>query len=227
MLQARKGLVKTTEKKEDRLLVYSAKIQRFYGQYARAIIYVIGALIVLAIVAGVLVWSKKTEERNAAFAELMARDAFSRGDIDSTLSRANLILDQYPGTTSAAVALMLKGRAHEQRGEFDDAEWAYRELLRKYSEYEYLGYGAHKALGAILNGRGDFAAAGEEFLAAATKYPNVFDAPNALIDAGKNFEKASRYDDAKRAYLMVVKKYSKSRSVDEARRNLTALEFMR
>jgi len=121
---------------------------------------------------------------------------------------------------------MLKGRIYEQRGEFAQAEEVYNTIVRKHSNNPYIGHAAYIGLGSIEYGRGENAKAASFYKEAAMKFPDHFNAPNALVLAGESLTKISRYDEAKRMYGIVLKKYPKSRSANSARNNLAELEFM-
>ncbi len=121
---------------------------------------------------------------------------------------------------------MLKGRIYEQRGEFAQSEEVYQTIVRKHSDSPYIAYGAYVSLASIEYGRGEYAKAASYYQDAGTKFPEHFNAPKAIVQAGECFEKISRYEDAKRMYNLVLKKYPKSRSANSARDNLAELEFM-
>jgi len=156
----------------------------------------------------------------------LARDAYSRGEMDETLRRINVILDDYSGTSTVPTALMLKGRIYEQRGEFAQAEEVYNTIVRKHSNSPYIAHAAYIGLASIEFGRGENAKAASYYEDAAMKFQDHFNAPNALVQAGECLSKISRYEEAKRIYSIVLKQYPKSRSANSARSNLAELEFM-
>ena len=225
MMKPKKRLVKA-QLKEDQFVLFTAKAETWFENHRKEVLYgLIGVLVVVGL--GVAIsWSKTNSEKKAAFEELLARDAYARTVLDSALIRANTIIDDYSGTSSAAVALMIKGRVHESRGEFDDALKAYEQVLDDHSSEEYLGFGACNAIATISLGRGDYKKAADYYEKAASRYSKHFAAPVALVEAGKANEKAGRFAQAKSAYREVLGNYPKSRSADAARDNLAKLEFM-
>jgi TolA-binding protein len=225
MLKPRKRLAKT-KLKEDRFVIFTAQAEAWFEQHRKQALYGILALVVLLAAGIAFKLSKSSAEENASFQELMARDAFARSDLDSTLVRANAILDDYSGTNAAAVALMLKGRVYETRAQYDDAVKAYQDLVKDYGNREYLAFGAYYALATISIGKGDYEKAGDLYSQAANKYPSHFNASVALLEAGKAFEKIHNYPQAKAAYKKAISDYPKSRASDTARDNLAKLEFM-
>lgn len=225
MMKPKKRLVKA-KLKEDRFVIITAKAEVWFEEHRRPALYAVVALLLVAVAGIAIGWSKSAAEKSAAFAELMTRDAYARSDFDSALVNADAILEDYSGTTSAAIALMVKGRVFESRGQFDEAEKAFQELIDDYSDREYLAFGAYYALGTIAMGKSDYEPAAQYYEKAAAKHPQHFSAPVALVEAGKALEKARRYPQAKQIYRQVLSHYPKSRSADAARDNLAKLEFM-
>ena len=225
MLKPRKRLVKA-KLKEDKLLVFTAKTQQFYQDYSKQLFYVVLIVIILGGGIGAVIWSNRTSEENSAFEELLARDSYLRGNLDETLTKADSIVTDFPGTCAAATAWLLKGRVHQQRGEYDQAVDAFENLVKKHADERYLAFSAYYALGSISHGKSEFSIAAEYYEQAAKRYPDHFNAPNSLFEAGVCLEKISRFENAKQVYRLILANYSKSRVADKARKNLAALEFM-
>jgi len=225
MLKPRKRLVKS-KLKEDKLVTYTVKAQAYLNKNWRNLSYGFGILVIVIVGFSVLNWSNRSAEIQSTFDDMLARDAYARGALDETLTRVERILEDYSRTPSAASALMLKGRILQQRGNFPAAEEAYREVARRFSDEEYLSFGANFSLAIIAYGREDYSLAAAKYLDAANKHPEHFNCPNALLEAGNCFVKISKYDDAKRAYRRILKNYPKSRSADKARNKLADLDFM-
>ncbi len=225
MIKPKKRLVKA-QLKEDHFIIFTAKAETWLEANRKEVLYGFTGIILVVALGFIFNWSKANSEKTAAFEELLARDAFARTALDSALIRSDMILDDFSGSPSAAVALIIKGRVFESRGEFDKAVEVYEKALEDYSEEEYIGYGACYALGTIALGRNDFSKAAEFFDKAAAKFPKHFSAPDALVEAGKAHEKAGKFAQAKSSYRKAMGDYPKSRSADAARDNLAKLEFM-
>ncbi len=224
MQKPRKRLVKA-KLKEDKLLVFTAKAQRFAQRNRKTFVFGAIGVILIAAVIGLYIYSHRTAENSASFIELMARDAYSRGELDETLGYTANILKDFSGTSAAATALLLEGRVHEQRGEYEQAIEAFEQLISKHGDQPYLGFAACNALGTIYFGMQDYEIAAKYYQKAANNYPGHYNSAVALVDAGESYEKASRYEEAKNVYQKVLTAYGKSRSADKARTNLTKLEF--
>jgi len=225
MLKPRKRLVKS-KLKEDKLVTFTVNTQMFVNKNSKMLGIGIGAVVVIIIAVSFFNMSSNSAEIQSTFDEMMARDAYARGEFDETLTRIDGILEEYSSTNSAASALMLRGRIYQQSGDVSAAEEAYAEVVRKHSSEEYLSFGANVSLAIIAHGREDYSLAADKYIDAVNKNPGHFSAAVALLEAGICLEKVSKYEEAKRTYLRILKSYLKSRSADKARNNLAELEFM-
>ncbi len=225
MIKPKKRLVRA-KLKEDRFVIFTAKAETWLETHRKEVLYGISGLILIVAAGFVFNWSKADTEKKAAYEELLARDAYTRAALDSALIRSDVIIDDYSGASSAGIALMIKGRVNEARGDFDKAIEAYEKVIDDFSNQEYVGFGAYYALGTIALGRSEYEKASEYYGKAASNFPKHFSAPDALIETAKAQEKAGHFAQAKTAYRKILSDYPKSRSADIARDNLAKLEFM-
>ena len=200
--------------------------QSFLSQYGLLTLYGLAGIVVIIAVFFFVRSSHSKATESASFEALLARDAFARGDYDECLLKAEAIISDYSGTQAEATALMLKGRIHEQRGEFDEAIQVFEKLVRKHRDQPYLAFGSYYALGAIYYGRGEYEKAAHYYNEAVQRQPDHFNAPVSLLEAGSALKKINRYDEAKSAFRRVLTDYPKSRSASKARDQLAEIEFM-
>lgn len=225
MLKPRKRLLKA-KIKEDTLVTYTANVQAFYDRNSKVILYgIIGAVVVLAVVFGIAL-TRSSAEKQVGFECLLARDAIGRDMLDKALTHVNIILEDYPSTQSAAEAMMLKARIHERRGELNEAVEIFKKLINDHSNQNYLAFGAYYSLGSILYSWGEYDEAGRYFATGATSYPRHFNAPNALLEAGRCNKTSGKYKQASRLLRQILTEYPKSRTVQKARSELEEIEFM-
>jgi len=225
MLKPRKRLVKA-KLKEDKLVTRTAQVQAFVHENSSMITYVLLAVVALVAIGFAIGLSRASAERKATFVNMQARDAYGRGDLDETLTQANIILEDYPGTRSAATAMMLTGRVHEQRGEIPEAIEAFRKLIDKYDRNEYLSFAAYYSLGSIYYGQEEYQEAARWFSDCAARFPKHFNTPYSLLEAGRAYKKSRKYDQAKSVLRKILTDYPKSRAVAKAREELEKIEFM-
>ena len=226
MLKPRKRLVKA-KLKEDKLMVFIARVQGWAFKNQKLLLYVVGAIVVIAAGISAISLSRAAAQKSAAYEELLARDAFARGNLDEALNRANTIVSDYSGTRSASMALLLQGLIYEQRGDLDKAEEAYQELADDYAGDQYLGFNAQVRLGAVAYGKEEYNNAGELYLKAANAFPQHFSAPEALLNAGKAFQKGGKLDEARKVWRKALTEYPKSRLAGDIRTSLENVEFIR
>jgi len=223
MLKPRKRLVKA-KLKEDKLLIFTARVQSWAMKYQRHLLYGAGAIVVIVALGVAYGMSKSSANKNAAYEVFLAWDAFNRAEYDQAATHAKTVMDDYPGTSSASAAMMLQARVHEQRGEYDEAMKLYREVIDA-NDDSYLTFGAYSAAGAIYYGKGEYTEAAKNYEAAADNYPQHFSAAAALLDAGKSLKKVGKFDAAKKVLRRALSDYPKSRVLGEVRTELEELEF--
>ncbi|MBM3328826.1 MAG: tetratricopeptide repeat protein [Calditrichaeota bacterium] len=226
MLKPSKRITKA-QLKEDQFLLATARIEKWFETNRRTVLYALVGLLVLGGGLAAYTWSRASAQKDAAFAEMQARDAFSRADFDSAMILAEGVIENFEGTKAAASAWMLKGKIHEQRSEFVEAAKAFERITHKYAGEEYLAFGAHYALGSMDFGNREFEKAARHFDLAARNFPKHFNAPVALVKGGEALERLQKYDQARGFYQRVVSKYPKSRAADGARESLAKIEFMK
>ncbi len=225
MLKPKKRLLKA-KAEEDKLTTFIDNTRRLLGQYGQWMLYGLAGIVVVLAISMVLQRTKSSTESEAAFDELLIRDAYSRGQMDEALIKAEEVIADFAGTQSAGVALSVKARIHEQRGEFELAIQAYKKLIDEHGDQPYLAFGGYYSLGIIYSGQSDHEQAAKYYRLAAQKYPDHFNAPVCLVEAGRALKKINRYDEAKQMYQQVLEDYPKSRAVSMARDDLAEIEFM-
>jgi TolA-binding protein len=78
-------------------------------------------------------------------------------------------------------------------------------------------------IGACLENLGRFEEAAEHYRQAAEKYSDLFSAPYALLDAGRNYLSAGKKDKARSVFEKIIEAYPKSGAVEEAKLRFHAL----
>lgn len=225
MLKPKKRLLKV-QAEEDKIFTYTSRVKGMYAVHSRNLFYGVLAIIAIVVVVTFIRWSSAGAENEAAFDEMLVRDAYSRGQMEEAMIKAEEVIADYSGTTSAAVALSVKGKIHEHRSEFELAKQAYEQIISDYSDKRYLAFGAYFSLGIVYQGQGDYEKAAHYYRMAAQKYPDHFNAPVSLVEAGRSYKKINRYDDAKKMFNLAITKYAKSRVAGTARDDLAEIEFM-
>ena len=122
--------------------------------------------------------------------------------------------------------MMTKARILEQGGQISEAIETYEKLSTKFSDQIYLAFGAYYSLGSLYYGTEEYNDAARCFNQAATRYPKHFNAAYALLEAGRSYIKANKYDQAKKVLRKVLSEYPKSRAIDKVRQELEEIEFM-
>lgn len=92
--------------------------------------------------------------------------------------------------------LLVRGREHYERHEYDRAEELFRELLSAAHAHRFAD--VHNMLGVILHERGNFNGAAEQFEIAVLINPRYTD---AIMSLAVTYNDQGRYEDAKQLYV--------------------------
>ncbi|MDP8237704.1 MAG: tetratricopeptide repeat protein [Candidatus Hatepunaea meridiana] len=225
MLKPRKRLVRA-KIREDKFINYTDSVQSFIEKNSRRLLYAILAIVVVFGIGTIVTVLNASKEKQAAFEGLLARDAYGRGSLDEALTHINILLEDYPRTKASAEGIMIKARVHEQRGEITEAIVEYRKVIDKHSDQDYLAFGAFYSLGSIYFGQGEYEEAANYFSEGASSFPENFNTPYSLLEAGKSYKETRNYQKARGALLRIITEYPKSRAVSKARTELEEIEFM-
>lgn len=209
------------KRREDRLVTIYARAWQFFDQHSGLVYGILGGLVVLVLaIAGYLYYQNQRAEA-AAQALAPVQATYAAGEYEAALGagegQAGLleVIDEYGSTPAGNLARLLAADAYYQTGQYEQA----LAMLEDYEAGENLyGAGARALEAAIYENQGDYVAAAEHYLDAAELYPTEQSAPQYLINAGRNFETAERYEDALSAYSRVQEEYPDADAMEEVPR---------
>ena len=125
------------------------------------------------------------------------------------------VVDQYPRTPSAPLALFGLGNALIENNQVDAAIEAYQRLLSNYGENTSLTSLAHQKIGYAYLLKGDQEQAGKSY-AAILNNPSFLNRDQALFELARLDESQLRQDEALKRYQELIKTYPKSPFASEA-----------
>ena len=170
---------------------------------------VVAAVLVIAVVVGVLIWvgvsrkAARTERRDRLRAAEKAilkagseQDADARRDaLGRALSRLRKIHQDYPGTPAGLQALYLLAETHYRQGNYDKALEAYRRLLAAEQATPELKALVKISLATALEQTGDWPGAAELYRARAAETGGA-EAARAWCNLARCMEQLDRLDEA-------------------------------
>ena len=203
-------------------------------QRSRQILIVLGVLLIAVVIVGVVVWLDHRNAQQAVELEQQAtrlyldRPVDKPQQADQNLKQAitlyRQLLDQYPRSSSAPLALFQLGNALVQANDIPGAIEAYQKYVALYNENRPLLGMVLQRLGYAHLIKGDREAATKVFVAA-LDMPGTLNKDQVLYELGKIEEAQSRPEGALARYQDLTKTYPNSPFAGEATVRAKALEM--
>jgi len=222
MLKPRKKITKR-QIKEDPLVTYYFKTLDFMKQHSQKITIGIIVVLVVIFIAILMAKSKQSAELDASEQLVKANIQLSNQQTQDAINILLSLVDNYSGTKNAAKGVYLLGKAYYQKGEYDKAQIYFEKYIDDYGDDPILASGAYTGLGASLEQQGKYFEAANYYEKGAKKYPDNFNAPQQLMDAGRCYTRANQISRAKECYQLVVDKYGDSGLKNDAELYLAKL----
>jgi outer membrane protein assembly factor BamD (BamD/ComL family) len=224
---------KTLQVDETHLLGGMDRLSVSFQRYRVAVISgLIAILLAVGIVGGVL-WldARNTERANELYRQATAafadRPVDQAAKADANLARAielyTQVIDQYPRTPAAELALFGLGNALADKKDFAGAISAYQRYIAAYGGNKPLLGMVYQRLAYTYLLKGDTDQAVKAF-SAALEVPGALNADQSMFELGKLEEAQSRPEGALARYQELMKGYPNSPFAGEAAVRIKALE---
>ena len=214
-LKAPKTISKRHELRQDAATTVFVKAQEFFYDN-RTLIYGIAVgivVVILAIVGYVFLQGQRDVQAQEELGGIIL--VYEKGDyraaLDGTAETPGLltIIDDYGGSNTGNMARFYAADALFRLDEYDQA-------LEFFQDFDggtnIVGASALAGEAAIYEVQEDNARAGDFFRRAALLVENELRSPDYLMSAGRAYEKAGQYEDARDAYLLIQDQYPESAS---------------
>ncbi len=226
-LKAPKTLSKRQELRKDAATTVFVKAQEFFYDN-RTLIYGIAVgivVVVLVIVGYAFLQGQRGIQAQEELGGIIL--VYERGDYRTALDGADTalglltIIDEYGGLGAgnmarfyAADALFRLGEEEAARDDASARARLYDQALEFFQDFDggadIVGASALAGEAAIYEIKEDDARAGDLFRRAALLVANELRSPDYLMSAGRAYEKAGQYEDARDAYLLIRDRYPDS-----------------
>jgi outer membrane protein assembly factor BamD (BamD/ComL family) len=200
------------------------QLHRLQG-YRRPILVGLGVLVLAAGVVGGVFWVDRQASQKAQDLEreatnlLMARPTNDPARAESLLKQAmtqyRLVIDQYPRTATAPLALFHLGNAQVQANDLPGAIETYQRFLALYGSNTSLAELAQQRLAYAYLLKGDRDQAAKAFTAIVNS-PEALNKDQALFELARLEESQSRPEGAMAHYQELIKNYPNSPYTSEA-----------
>lgn len=196
--------------KEDKLFTFAAKVTNFYDNNSRNIFVGVGIVVVLVVAVVFYFNSRAQAERSATFELTMAKIEIGQGNFGAAETKLIQLIDTYGGTPSGGDASFFLGNVQLFLENWDGAVQALQQYLDRFGKDPMMSAAAMAGIGFAREHQGQYPEAGEHYFEAATTYPNEFNAPQYLMDAGRCYDLAGDSEKARDTYEVVIELYKDS-----------------
>lgn len=194
----------------------------WYRDRNRQLVAGVGAVVVIALIAWLLVSSGRRKEEFAARSLNQARAAAEAGNLPLASSELQKLIQSYKGTDAASEAVITLNQVRMVNGQSELAAVGLREFLAGKPAPKYAAP-AYGLLGSALENSQKWTDAGDAFSNASKAADLEYLKARYLIDAGRSYREGGKAQEAIAAYREVIQKYPKSTSFVEAQVRLAEL----
>ncbi len=223
MMKAKRRLTRR-EIKEDKLVTYTYKVTDFLNKNTKLVTGVVIGLALVALIAVMMVRSKKQAEQMASAKMAEAMIYYDQMNYDKAIPIFKDIIDKYDGTHSAGFATFYLANSYFNKKEYDKAITYYKKYLHDYGDDDLMASSSLSGIASCLDAQGKTEAAAKKFEEAARKYPKVFSAPDNLFNAALAYQKLGKKEEAKRILKEIKTKYPKTYIRDDVEMLLAKLQ---
>lgn len=201
-----KKISKRHELRQDQVVTFYAKAWDYFDKNRKLVYGLLGAVAAVVVIAIGITFYGAAQNREAS--ELLGEivgvyeDGDYRAALDGIDGRTGLleIADDYGSTDAGNMATYYAADALFRLGEYDEALAHFNRFDK---EDNIIGASALAAEAAIYEQREEHERAGGLYRRAAMLFENELTSPQYLLDAGRAYEKAGAYDEAREVYQTI------------------------
>ncbi len=220
-----KGAGKLTKKelREDKLVSFASKMERVYQENQSKVLGIV-VVVVILIAGGIFLQQMSSESRMIESYDLtIAKMAYGQEQYDPARTGLEKVISQYSGEVAAEAKYYL-ARIEYEEGKYAEAEASFREYQQSFAGDDYTNCAAISGLAASLEAQQKLEEAAATYEEAATRYPNISYAPEALVQAARLYVSINQEDNEARVLSLLVDKYPDSFSATKAKQDLERLQ---
>ncbi|MBT5873768.1 MAG: tetratricopeptide repeat protein [Candidatus Latescibacteria bacterium] len=219
------------EIKEDRFIQFIYSANDYIAGHVQEILIGVGVVVIASVAGAWFANSRQASDEAAARLLAPAQTAMQNNRTEDAIPIYQRILTDHGGAEGSREATLGLANAFFRTGNTDEAKRYYEKYISDYgsgffgggSDADVVLLGAESGVAACEEQEGKYLEAAIQYRTLAETHPDVFLAPQFLIDAGRCYQAAERTSDARSMYEKVVSDYEDSRYVRDARAALTML----
>ncbi len=211
--KAPKRTKRRQELREDKVVTFYTQFLDFFEDNRSLVFGILGGIVLLIVMGfGYGIFKDNQEDRAQdalAGAVRLYENNDWRGAIDGADGVKGLpeVASDFGGTKAGNLALYYAADAYYKLGENESA-------LKYFQDFDNgddaLGAGAYAGEAAILESQGEFGDAADRYKEAALVYESNFTSGRYLQSAGRNYEQAGEFDEAREVYELIRERFPDS-----------------
>ena len=214
MLRPRKRISKR-EIKEDALVTFYVRVQKVVKQYSKQLNIGFFALLFVIVISVLMIRSKRNAEMTSSSKLGIAEQFYFSMNYQNAIDELLKIVEVYPGTKSAGMAVFYIANSYFELKEFDNAKTYYQNYLEGYKNNKMITASSLAGVAACLEQQSLFLESAGFYERASKKYAVGFKAPFYLKDAGRCYILAGQNEKGKEMAQFLIDKYPDSNLVNE------------
>ncbi|HKJ69531.1 MAG TPA: tetratricopeptide repeat protein [bacterium] len=184
MLKPKRRISKK-ELKQDDLLEFLYKAERFIRQHKKLLSYTLLGIVVIVAMGLMMYNSRQNAEMQAAAALGSAQTLYDQGQYQQVIDELEPVIADYRGTRSAGVGVFYIASAYDRQGNESEAQKYYRQYLDRYDNDPLLSASTLASLGAIHAEQGNHTEALDLYRKALRRAPHKFLAQQFTLAAAE------------------------------------------
>ena len=207
-----------TELREDKVVTFYTQFLEFFESNRNLVFGILGGVVLLIIMGFGYGVFKDRQEDQAQEALAGAVRLYEKNDWQAALDGADgvkgllEVADDFGSSKAGNLALYYAADAYFKLGDNESALKYFRQFD---NGDDALGAGAYAGEAAILEANGDHSAAGDRYKDAALAYESDFTSARYLMNAGRNYEQAGEFSEARAVYQMIREDFPDSAQAND------------
>ena len=211
--KAPKRMTRRQELREDKVVTVFSQVMDYFDENRNVVYGILGGLVLIVIMGFGYGFFKDQQENQAQVALSRAARLYEnnnwRAALDGEGNTVGLleVVEQYSGTKAGNLAIYYAADSYYGLGEHEEA-------LKMFERFDHnadaIGAGAYAGEAAIYEDMGDFDNAADRYKKAALIFENDFSSARYLANAGRNYERAGEFDEAREVYAMIKEDFPDS-----------------
>ncbi len=207
-----------TELREDKVVTFYTQFLEFFESNRNLVFGILGGVVLLIIMGFGYGVFKDRQEDQAQEALAGAVRLYEKNDWQAALDGSDgvkgllEVADDFGSSQAGNLALYYAADAYFKLGDNESALKYFRQFD---NGDDALGAGAYAGEAAILEVNGDYRAAGDRYKDAAEAYKSDFTSARYLQNAGRNYEQAGAFNEARAVYRMIKEDFPDSAQAND------------